>query len=405
VRRSVDLAKSGALPIDRRSLLKLFAAAGMAGAVTPALAACGSSATSQQRSGTLSIGLVYPQSGPNQDLGFEILNGFTLWLNANGNRIGGMQVKVTNIDEGQTAATGKGNIQTSLKSNSFHALVGVANSDTMAALPAVMTGAQTPLIGTLGSPQTLLTSDYIWRTSFVAGEAGQAIGMYLAALPTADHMGNSSSELGRPNLVGIYSDGSHDSDAEAQSLAGQLAHIIDTYTIDGTNLVNDIHQNNPDLVFAAVSTANALSFLKSYSGNVNKPLCGPGSLTELFATQAQARNVFSAMVYAPDLDNAANQQFASAYFASQPGKVPSTYAMAAYDAGTVLDAAIRLIPGDVTPATINTALAKVGVFDSPRGQWQFNQSRTPLQQWYLRQVRKDGQIEENTVLANLVELT
>ena len=46
-------------------------------------------------------------------------------------------------------------------------------------------------------------------------------------------------------------------------------------------------------------------------------------------------------------------------------------------------------------------MSAVGALDSPRGSWQFNQSRTPLQRWYLRQVRKDGQVVDNTVLGDL----
>ena len=83
------------------------------------------------------------------------------------------------------------------------------------------------------------------------------------------------------------------------------------------------------------------------------------------------------------------------------GNPPSTYAMASYDAAAVLAKAVVLAGADLSPQALNTALSGVGALDSPRGAWQFNQSRTPLQRWYLRQVRKDGQVTSNTVLGDI----
>ncbi len=84
--------------------------------------------------------------------------------------------------------------------------------------------------------------------------------------------------------------------------------------------------------------------------------------------------------------------------------LPSTYAMASYDAAAVLDKALALAAGDLAPQTINTALTDIGQIDSPRGAWQFNQTRTPLQRWYLRQVRREGQALSNALLGDLAML-
>ena len=75
--------------------------------------------------------------------------------------------------------------------------------------------------------------------------------------------------------------------------------------------------------------------------------------------------------------------------------------MSSYDAAAVLEKALRLTGADLSPQSLNTALSSVGALDSPRGAWQFNQSRTPLQRWYLRQVRKDGQVTTNMVLGDI----
>jgi branched-chain amino acid transport system substrate-binding protein len=110
------------------------------------------------------------------------------------------------------------------------------------------------------------------------------------------------------------------------------------------------------------------------------------------------------------VDNAANRAFVSAYtsatFDGVPaGALPSTYAMAAYDAAYVLDRAVRQIDGTVTPSSINQALKAPGRFDSPRGPWSFNQPRGPRQRWYLREVRRDGDVLANLTVQQVETLS
>lgn len=103
--------------------------------------------------------------------------------------------------------------------------------------------------------------------------------------------------------------------------------------------------------------------------------------------------------YAPELRGSTNQLFALSY--RDEFGPPTTYAVAAYDAAAVLDTAIRLVDGDITPRLLTLALGEVGLIDSPRGRWQFNQSRTPTQRWYLRQVAWDGPVIANLVVGEL----
>src|SRR5436305_391555 len=84
--------------------------------------------------------------------------------------------------------------------------------------------------------------------------------------------------------------------------------------------------------------------------------------------------------------------------------VPTTYAMPSYDAAAVLDKAITIAGAGLTSQTLNAAIGRIGSIDSPRGPWQFNQTRTPLQKWYLRQVRLDGAVLSNGVISELVTL-
>jgi branched-chain amino acid transport system substrate-binding protein len=76
--------------------------------------------------------------------------------------------------------------------------------------------------------------------------------------------------------------------------------------------------------------------------------------------------------------------------------------MASYDAAAVLDKAIGAAGANPTADQINAAIAALGQIDSPRGTWQFSKkTHSPVQKWYLRQVRQDGRALSNTIVGDL----
>jgi branched-chain amino acid transport system substrate-binding protein len=408
VREVNDLARLGRSPLDRRHALKLFAAAGAAGVAVPALSACGGpSNTPIGTSQTLRVGLVIPQTGPLRDSGNEMLNGFQLYLQQNNNQIAGVAVDCHIIDEGATTASGTAAVKSALATKQYHVLAGVANPDVLAAVADDVTAARTPLIGTNGSPANMRSSVYVWRTSFVSGESSRALATYIGQAPSGR---SALTTLRRPTNVVVYRDGSSDGVTESKAFMDTLGRpSITIRKVTGSNLssvMNQIASWQPDLVYAAVAASAGPAFITAYAqAGVDAVLCGPGSLTEQGKQNPAAGGIFTSMNYAPDLSNKANETFTSAYIGQYGGQIPTAYAMTTYDAGSVLEGAIEKITGDVTSQSINAALGTNLSIDSPRGRWQFNQGRTPLQQWYLRQVRPDGNVLDNMVLADLESLT
>jgi branched-chain amino acid transport system substrate-binding protein len=173
----------------------------------------------------------------------------------------------------------------------------------------------------------------------------------------------------------------------------------------------------PDAVFCHYSGAQAVQFVKQlYAEGYRGAVYAPGFLTEGTVLgqlddgeKGEERGLIekygieTALNYSADLNNTANRVFASAYRKTYNAS-PTTYAMASYDAAQVLNKAIRLVGGNPTPQQVNLALGKIGQIDSPRGAWQFNQSRTPQQKWYLRRVQLDGQMLANVVINELATL-
>jgi branched-chain amino acid transport system substrate-binding protein len=345
--------------------------------------------------------LIIPQSGVNKPIGDELNAGFRLYLKLHDERLGGRSAQVTTVDEGDTADTGKAAVDRLIKGGA-HVLSGVASSQVMSAIREQVEAAEVPLLGSCASPSTLGSVKYIWRTSYVNADPGVALGGYLAGrhgqsvYVTYDGSPSANEQVtgfvnaftgvaGHPELV---------STPVRIATGGNLAPAMDAIRTSGAKNV-----------FAAFSGEGAVAFFGAYrSAGLTVPIYAPGFVTEggdaLQRVGEPAMGLYTAMNYGPDLDNTANRTFASEYQRSY-GSAPSAYAMASYDAAAVLDKALGSVGAELTSQAINAALSNVGHMDSPRGGWQFNQSRTPLQRWYLRQVRHEGTLLANTLLGDL----
>jgi branched-chain amino acid transport system substrate-binding protein len=397
--------------VDRRQALRLFGALGAAGLATACSVVTGGDDESDQAptsSTPVRIGLLVPRSGGLKPIGDDMLNGFQLYLNLNERRFGGHPVDLVIQDEGNTTQTGAAAMDRLLKQNVL-ALTGVANSDVMTAVRAAVEQAQIPLVGSNASPTGLQGVIYIWRTSYVNDQPGLALGSYLSK-----QIGTN----GRIAMVAADRTAARDVIDGFRGVFGPDDARLPTGVIWTPNEVaprgtffspylQQVRAINPEAVFCDFAGPAAVEFIRQYrASGLTAQLYAPGFLTEGATLQTlgdAARGILTAMNYSPDLENETNREFTGEYRRAYGG-VPSTYAMASYDAAAVLDKAIRLAGDTLTPQRINLMLGQVGQIDSPRGTWQFNQPRTPQQKWYLRQVRPDGPLLGNVLLTDLATL-
>ncbi|GIH13089.1 ABC transporter substrate-binding protein [Rugosimonospora africana] len=397
--------------LARRDLLRLIAAAGAAGVTAPMLAACDSGSSTAANTAPVRVGLLVPQSGPNKAIGDELANGFNLYLSLNGNKLGSHPVTLTVADEGAGGDVAKSAADKLVKQAGVQVMTGVAAASTMSALRDQIEKAQVPLLGTNGSPLELSSPKYIWRTCYVDNEPGQSLGQYIGqnvpgnqkVFVISDDSPSARDEVN--GFVGAYQDASGQLELAADPLVVPLHSKPDTSL---TQAMQQIKESGANTVFAYFADPGAVAFIKAFHDRLSGvTLYCPGFMTEtalLTEQKSSANGVYTSLNYSPDLDNDANQLFAAQYRKAYD-RDPSTYAMASYDAGGVLASALQLAGGDLSPQSINAAIAQIGEIDSPRGTWQFNQNRTPLQTWYLRQVRPDGAVLSNVLLSDLATLT
>jgi branched-chain amino acid transport system substrate-binding protein len=397
--------------MNRRRALQLLAALGTTGLA----AGCGSDADSptDQTGNPIKIGLIAPSSGPNKAIGDEIVNGFQLFLTLNDQQLGGHPVTVVPADEGDTARSGQAAVDRLLKEGVL-ALTGVVSSVVMSGIRDMVEQARVPLIGSNASPTSLQSVVYIWRTSYVLDEPGEALGEYLRQT----HQAGDRLQVIAPRGVGsrdVLAGFRRSYEVGGLRLTDDPVLTTDAVDASRGDFAGDIRTvlaRKPNKIFCHFAGPPAVQFIKQlYDAGYQGQVFAPGFLTEgtvLGALEGQAAaieryGVETALNYSADLNNTANRVFASAYRKTFNSS-PTTYAMASYDAAQVLDKALRLAGTQPTPQQLNLALGKIGQIDSPRGGWQFNQPRTPQQRWYLRRVQKDGQLLSNVVINELSTL-
>ena len=397
--------------LNRRQALRLFAAAGAAGLTAPILSACSSSDDAQTNTALpagppVKIGMIVPLTGMYKDFGNDMDNGFNLYLQLHENKLGNRQVQLVKVDEGETADSAKAAAEKLVKQDRVLAVTGVASAPAMLAVKDIIETGQVPLIGSNASPVSLLGVKYIWRTSYVASEPGSAIGRW-----AADNYGTSLAIVAGANPAGDEDEvkGFIDAFTGAKGTIVGGTRITPFQSKDFGSVLNAVKNSGATAMFASYSGATAIEFVKQFKAArfpAGFKLFAPGSLTEGYVLKQQgdaASGIYTSMNYSPDLDNAANRRFIADYQKSF-GTIPSSYAMASYDAAAVLDKAIGDATKSLDPFSLNAAIGKLGQIDSPRGGWQFSQNRTPLQRWYLRQVRMDGAVLSNVLTAELTTL-
>jgi branched-chain amino acid transport system substrate-binding protein len=97
-----------------------------------------------------------------------------------------------------------------------------------------------------------------------------------------------------------------------------------------------------------------------------------------------------------DLDNAANKAFVAG-FQKAYGRLPSLYASQGYDAAKLIASALKTVGGAADADAFRAALKKAD-FESVRGKFRFGSNHHPIQDVYMREVVKEGDVITNKII-------
>ena len=164
--------------------------------------------------------------------------------------------------------------------------------------------------------------------------------------------------------------------------------------------IAQIRASGADSVFFFLPGGMGISFLKQYADSgVDLPVVGPAFSFDQGILQAvgdAALGVKNTSQWNKDIDNPANMAFVAS-FQAEYGRLPSLYASQGFDTANLLISAMD--KADVKDAEAFRAALKAAEFDSVRGDFAFGNNQHPIQDIYVREVIKEGDVYTNRIIA------
>ena len=161
--------------------------------------------------------------------------------------------------------------------------------------------------------------------------------------------------------------------------------------------IAQIKASGADSIFFFLPGGMGISFMKQYAqSGLDLEVYGPAFSFDqgiLKAVGDAALGVKNSSQWNKDIDNAANKKFVDG-FVAEYGRLPSLYASQGYDAANlIISAADKAGSADDFRAAL-----KAAKFDSVRGGFKFASNNHPIQDIYVREVVKEGDVLTNKII-------
>ncbi|MES0881147.1 ABC transporter substrate-binding protein [Roseibium sp. SCP14] len=160
-----------------------------------------------------------------------------------------------------------------------------------------------------------------------------------------------------------------------------------------------IRASGADSVFFFLPGGMGISFLKQYADSgIDLPVVGPAFSFDQGILQAvgdAALGVKNTSQWNKDIDNDTNKAFVES-FQAEYGRLPSLYASQGFDTANLLLSAMA--KADVKDADAFRAALEAADFSSTRGDFVFGPNHHPVQDIYVREVIKEGDVYTNKII-------
>ena len=358
-------------------------------AIAGALLAAASIGTQAQSSGPIKVGLMLPYSGTYAALGNAIENGFKLYVQEQGGKLGGREVQYFKVDDESEPAKATDNVNKLIKRDNVDVLVGTVHSGVALAMAKAAKDNNALLVIPNAGADAItgpMCGPNIVRSSFSNWQPGYAMGVVAGQKGVKRAM----------TITWAYAAGTESTKGFTEGLEKNGGKVTKDLTLPFPNvefqaLLTEIAAQKPDAVYAFFAGGGAVKFVKDYAAaGLNKtiPLYGPGFLTDgtLEAQGASAQNMLTTLHYADNLDTAKNNSFRKAYAIAYKAQ-PDVYAVQGYDAAQILANGLKAVGGDLSKRDQLTAAMRKTPVDSPRGKFTISNAGNPVQDIYLREVK------------------
>jgi branched-chain amino acid transport system substrate-binding protein len=345
------------MTINRRHLLRGFAAYGPASLAMPALA----------QSRAILIGQSAVLTGPAAQLGIQFQHGAKLALdraNARGG-INGRNVELHTMDDGYEPARCQANTQ-ALLSEGAVALFGYIGTPTsLAALP-LATAAKTPFIAPFTGAQSLrdpfnrhafhLRASYYDETARIVNQVTE-VGMKRVAV---FHQNDSYGQAGLDGVTRAL---------KAQQLEAVATGTVERNSVDVAAAVERILPGKPEAIVQISAYKSCAAFVRAarkagYAGQFyNVSFVGTQALADELGPEARGVVVSQVMPYPFAPLNALTNEFLAAANSARSKVQPNYSSIEGYIAGRVLLEGLRRTGSATTPEALITGLESMQNFD------------------------------------------
>ena len=338
----------------------------------------------------LRIGYLAPLTGGLAQTGIDMRDGFLLYLEEHGNKLGGMDVKLIIEDE-----QGKGDVAVTkakklVLQDKVHMFIGGVLASTGYALAPVSTELKTMYIPSIPAADDLTQRQlknfpYLIRTSWSSSQPHHPLGQWAC-------------DQGYKKIVTIAADYAFGYEVVGgfqkafEDCGGKIVQKIwpPLGAKDFGPFIPTIKED-ADAVLSLMVGPMPAQFIKQMRGaGFKKPILGGGTSYDEFVLPFmgdEAIGDVSALHYSAALDTPKNIEFVKAYRAKF-GKVPSYYSENNYTTAQWLDEALQKAGGK-WPGPEELIKLIVGIkLDAVRGPVSFDDMRNPIQNIYIKKVEK-----------------
>jgi len=366
------------------------------------VAALAAPGTGFAQKGPIKIGFLVPQTGPLAANGKDMINGMQLYLEEQGYRLAGREVKLIIEDDEGKPPTGITKARSLVESQGIHLLIGPLSAAVGYAIASYVDDKKVPTLFPIVSAEDITQrkrSPYIVRTGWSSSQPSHPFGKWVY------------DNLKYKRIAMIGYDFAFGWEVAAgfqrtfEESGGQVVQKLwpPLGTADLGPYLAQLRRD-VDAVYAVFSGADALRFAKQFNDaglRARLPLIGGGTFTDEHVLRSmgdEVLGVVTALHYSAALSTPANTKFAKAYEAKYQ-QVPSYYSEGPYVAGVALKTALESIGGDIENVDrLLGALRKVDLSDAPRGPIRFDTFGNPIQNVYVRKVERVGGKLQNTVI-------
>ena len=341
------------------------------------------------------VGMITTLSGGGAGLGIDVRDGFMLAVK----NAGASDLEVVIEDDAQKPEIAVQLADKMIQSDKVDVLTGIIWSNlAMAVVPSVTAQGKFYLSPNAG-PSPLAGAqchENYFNVAWQNDNLHEAMGAY------ANDAGYKKTFIMAPN----YPAGTDALAGFKRFFKGELAGEVYTQLgqTDYAAEIAQIRASGADSMFFFLPGGMGIAFMKQYAqSDVGIPAMGPAfsfSQDILGAVGEAALGVKNSSQWNKDIDNEANKTFVET-FQAEYGRLPSLYASQGYDTANLIISAMG--KASVKDADAFRAALKAAEFASVRGDFKFGNNNHPIQDIYVREVVKEGDVITNNIIATAFE--